>query len=317
MSAPVAVAVVSWNTRELLDACLRSLAPDAESGLVEVWVVDNRSEDGSPELVRDRFGWASLLEPDRNLGFGAAVNEVANRTNRPWLAAANADIAVAPGALERLLAAGEGDPNAGSLAPRLVLPDGTTQHAVHHFPTVGLSLAFNLGLTTAIPALGDRLCIDGRWDPDRERRVDWAHGAFLLLRRAAFEEVGGFDPRQWMYAEDIDLAWRLARAGWATRYVPDATVRHELSAATEQAFGDARLARFMGASYAWLLRRRGRAVTLAFGLVNLAGAAVRLAVLAPLARLRPGRAAAARRARAYAAAHLDGIRSALRASGGA
>jgi N-acetylglucosaminyl-diphospho-decaprenol L-rhamnosyltransferase len=312
MSATIAVAVVSWNTRELLEECLRSLATDAEAGLAEVWVVDNGSTDGSRELVRERFRWASLLEPESNLGFGPAVNEVARRTESPWLAAANADIALSPGALGRMLAAGEADSRAGSLAPRLLLPDGRTQHSVHRFPTVTLSVAFNLGLTSVIPGLGERWCIEGRWDPDRPRRVQWAHGAFLLLRRQAFEEVGGFDPEQWMYAEDLDIAWRLARSGWATRYVPEAAVGHELSASTEQAFGDARLARFMDASYAWILRRRGRAVTLAFGTVNLAGAVLRLLALAPLARRDARRAAAAGRARAYAAAHLNGLRFALK-----
>jgi GT2 family glycosyltransferase len=306
------VAVISWNTRELLARCLRSFEPEHARGLAEVWVVDNGSEDGSRELVRERFPWVSLLEPDRNLGFGQAVNEVAERTDSPWLAPSNADVALTPGALGRLVAAGEADPGAGSIAPRLVLPDGTTQHSVHRFPTVTLSLAFNLGLTSAIPGLGERWCIEGRWNPDRPRRVNWAHGAFLLLRRRAFEEIGGFDPAQWIYAEDLDLAWRFARIGWATRYVPEAAVRHELSAATEKAFGEARLARFMDASYVWMLRRRGRTVTLAFGLVNLVGAALRALALIPLARLRPSHASAARRARAYAAVHLSGLRRAMR-----
>ena len=78
----------------------------------------------------------------------------------------------------------------------------------------------------------------GRWDPARAREIDWAHGAFLLVRRVAFEAVGGFDAGQWMYAEDLDLAWRLAAAGWARRFVPAARVGHEVAAATGQRFGD-------------------------------------------------------------------------------
>ena len=76
MSAPVAVAVVSWNTRELLAACLRALEAEADAGRAEVWVVDNASDDGSPELVRDSFPWAHLVASDENLGFGRAVNLV-------------------------------------------------------------------------------------------------------------------------------------------------------------------------------------------------------------------------------------------------
>ena len=304
--APVAVAVVSWNTRQLLDRCLASLRTDHEAGRAEVWVVDNASDDGSPDLVRDRHGWAQLVEPGENVGFGAAVNLVAARTRAPWVAAANADVEVTPGALEALLAAGEREPRAGAVAPRLVLPDGSTQHSVHPFPTLPVLLAFNLGVHRVVPGLGDRLLLEGRWQPERGREVDWALAAFLLVRRRAFEDVGGFAEEQWLYAEDLDLGWRLARAGWTTRYEPRAVVRHRSGAAAERAFGDDALARQTAASYAWLLRRRGLARTRASAAVNLVGAAARAAGLAPLARLAPGRFAEARAgARRWARLHRE------------
>src|SRR3981189_625861 len=109
----VTVAVVSWNTHELLTRCLDSLQAEAASGRADVWVVDNASADGSAALVRERFPWASLLALDENVGFGAAVNMVGARTYAPWLAIANADVALEPAALDGLLAAGEGDPAAG------------------------------------------------------------------------------------------------------------------------------------------------------------------------------------------------------------
>jgi GT2 family glycosyltransferase len=96
----------------------------------------------------------------------------------------------------------------------------------------------------------------GAWDPDRPRYVAWAHGAFLLLRRSAFDAVGGFDTSQWMYAEDIVIAWRLARSGSRVRYEPSARVLHEVSAATLR-FGEAdRMQREYGATYAWMARRQ-------------------------------------------------------------
>src|SRR4051794_10102570 len=108
----VSVAVVSWNTRELLRRCLESFADEAASGRCEVWVVDNASSDGSPELVRDEFVWARLVESDQNLGFGPAVNLVARQTNAPWVGVANADIALRPGAIDALLEAGAADSGA-------------------------------------------------------------------------------------------------------------------------------------------------------------------------------------------------------------
>src|SRR5205823_4230061 len=123
----------------------------------------NASSDGSPELVAERFGWARLERAGRNLGFGAAVNRVAERTATPWLAMANADVRAHPGALDALLAAGRADPGAGALAPRLRLPDGTTQHSVFPFPTLPFTVAFNLGALRLTPGLADRLGVPGRW----------------------------------------------------------------------------------------------------------------------------------------------------------
>lgn len=274
MSADVAVAVISWNTRELLERCLRSLEADARAGLAQVHVVDNGSSDGSAALVRERFGWAELHEPDGNIGYGRAVNLVAERTANPWIAASNADVELEPGALARLVAAGR-SPSAGAVAPRLILPDGSTQHSVYGFPTLPYLLAFNAGLYRVIPGLGDRLLIERHWDAERPRAVPWAVGAFLLLRREAFEAAGGFDPAQWMYAEDVDLGWRLGRAGWRTLYEPGARVRHAHGAAARQAFGERPYERWMEATYDWIERRRGRARRTAAALLNVAGALAR------------------------------------------
>lgn len=285
----VTVAIVSWNTRDLLRRCLESLAPEAAGGGCEVWVVDNASTDGSAELVRSEFGWARLEAAGDNLGFGAAVNLVAQRTRTPWLAIANADVALRPGALAALLAAGAGDVRAGALAPRLVLPDGTTQHSVFSFPGVRAALIIASGAGRVLRPLGERVLMLGTFDPERPRRVPWAVAAFLLVRREAWDTVGGFDEQHWMYAEDLDLGWRLAQAGWHTRYVPDALVDHASGAAAQQVWGDSgRTERWQRATYAWMLRRRGAGRTRAVALIQMAGQAARLVWLAPAARIAPG-----------------------------
>ncbi len=310
MSSAVTVAVVSWNTRELLRRCLRSLAPDVEAGRAQVWVVDNASEDGSVEMVGSEFPWVELIASPANLGFGSAVNLVAERTHSDWIAPANADIELMPGALEALLAAGGRHPESGALAPRLVLPDGSTQHSVYPLPTLGFTVLFNLGLHRVSRRLADRLCLMGYWNPDRAREVGWPVGAFLLVRRGAWDEVGGFDPRQWMYAEDLDLGWRLAEAGWTRRYEPSAVVRHAESAAALQAFGESRTQRWMAATYACIAKRRGLALTWTTAAVNCAGAGGRWLAFGALARFRPGRfGGPAQRARFWLAAHRLGLRS--------
>ena len=310
--AQVAVAVVSWNTRELLRQALDSLAPDAESGLATVWVVDNASSDGSSALVRDAYPWVELIASPRNLGYGPAVNLVARRTATPWLAAANADIAVEPGALAALLAAGTRPDGwrVGAVAPQLRTPDGAPQHSVHAFPTPATTLVFNLGLWRALPGAGERLCLHGHWRPERARTVDWAHGALLIIRRTAWEEIGGFDDDQWLYAEDLDVCWRLARAGWCTRYEPAAVVHHAVSAATSgAAWGADREVRAQAQAYAWMRRAFGAPRALLVAAINVAGVLARWAPLALAARLDPGRYGSARdRHRGYLRMHATGLR---------
>ena len=284
---PVVVAVVSWNTRELLDRCLRSLEAPARGGLAEVWVVDNASSDGSPDMVRERHPWVNLIAREDNLGYGRAANLVGERTASPWLAVSNADIALRPGALERLIAAGEADPRAGLVAPRLLLPDGSTQHSVWGFPTVTTTVVQNLGPRLAPRGVAQRLALRGAWDPDREGRVPWAVGAFLLARRSAWEAVGGFDPALWMSAEDLDLGWRMRRAGWATRYVPSAEALHDESAATSTVWGADLPLHWQRCAYAWMARRMGRGRTALVGLLNLGGSGARYLVLLARAGLRP------------------------------
>jgi GT2 family glycosyltransferase len=278
--APVAVAVVSWNTRELLARCLESLVPEVEAGRVEAWVVDNASTDGSADLVRERFEWARLIAADENLGFGRAVNLVAARTSSDWVAPSNADVALRPGAIEALLEAGARDPGAGAVAPRLVTPDGSTQHSVFAFPTIPYSLLLALGAYHLSATLGDRYAVPGHWDTERARRVPWAVAAFLLIRRTAWDQVGGFDERQWMYAEDLDLGWQLRQAGWATRYEPSAVVDHEGAAATVQMFGADLAPHWQRSTYGFIARRRGVAHAWAVALLNFTGAVLRWALAA-------------------------------------
>ena len=273
--APVVVAVISWNTRDLLRRCLESFAREVDSGRVELWVVDNASDDGSADLVREEFGWTRLIASEENLGFGRAVNLVASRTSSDWIAPANADIALREGAIDALVEAGERDRSVGAIAPRLIGPDGETQHSVFSFPTIPYSVLVAVGAYKLIPSLGDRIVIPGYWDSERARQVPWAIAAFLLIRRVAWDAVGGFDARQWMYAEDLDLGWRLRGAGWKTRYEPRAVIDHVGGAATTQMFGSDPSPQWQRATYGSIARRSGVGRAWLTALIHLAGAGLR------------------------------------------
>ena len=285
-TAPITVAIVSWNTRDLLASCLESFAPDADAGVADVWVIDNASDDGSPDMVRQRFPWVNLIEAEDNIGFGPAVNRIAERTDSEWIAPANSDIAVRPGALERLLEAGAQDPGAGAVAPRLLLPGGETQDSVGAFPTITFTLLHSIGALGFRSRLTERYGYPGRWDKERSRRVEWAVAAFIAVRRRAWDEVGGFDERQWMYAEDVDLGWRLHQAGWATRYEPDAVVDHHHAAATSQQFGTELAPVWQRATYGSIARRRGSFYARVIAFINVFGAARRYPMVAWRSRKR-------------------------------
>ena len=294
----------------LLAECLASLRDVASDGVAEVWVVDNASVDGSPEFVREHFPWVKLIASAENLGFGAAVNAVAARARAPWIAPANADVSLSPGALQKAIAEGERHPEAGVIAPRLVLADGTTQQSVYPFPTLPFTLAYALGAINISDRLARYWNIDRGFDPDRKREIPWAVGAFLLVRRSAWDQVGGFDGTQWMYAEDLDLGWRLSRAGWTARYEPDALVYHGEAAATTQAWGDQRYARWHASTYAWLGRRRGFIFARLIAAINVGGFLLRAAMHTVAALSGSGSARLARRDAMNAArAHTVGFRS--------
>lgn len=299
---PNAVAVVSWNTCELLGRCLDSLADDAAAGRADVWVVDNGSTDGSRELVAERYPWVTLVTPAENLGFGRAVNLVAQRTAAPWLVAANADVWLEPGALDRLRTSAASDERVAMVGPRLLLPDGSTQVSVRPFPGIGSAMLLLTHAASVSPRARRALRMADSWKPAPGESVPWITGAFLLMRRRAFDEVGGFDPTQWLYAEDMDLCWRLRERGWVIRWEPEAIAHHAHSAAAGQAFRDeSLLVHIVVVQHLWMLRRRGAVATRLTALAcALAGA------LDLLACMRPGSGARARRRRAQLRANLRG-----------
>jgi N-acetylglucosaminyl-diphospho-decaprenol L-rhamnosyltransferase len=288
ISPAVTIVVVSYQTRDLLRRCLLSLRDDVDRGFATVVIVDNGSTDDSPQVVRDEFPWAELITGFGNIGFGAAVNLGARGCATPWLVAANADIELVPGALTTLIESADRHPEAGVLAPRLELPSGETQRSTYRFPRVSDRLLSVSGAHRFNKSVARRVEYGGFWSP-ASRRVDWAAGAFLLFRREAFETVDGFDDTQWMYSEDMDISWRLARKGWETRYVAEATVRHVGEGAAAIAFGGRSETLKLASHYSWLEHRLGRPVMIADAAAQLIGVVIRLSMLWPLQRQWPAR----------------------------
>jgi GT2 family glycosyltransferase len=219
------VVIVSYRSRDLLRACLAALRDHPPSPGVSVTVIDNASGDGTAEMVAAEFPDVDLVASSENLGFAAATNLGARRGHSPYLLALNPDTTVTEGALDRTLAVLESHPDVAVVGPRLLRPDGALDHAARRsFPTPLSALGHFSGLGRRAGARGRLAAYRA---PEVESGpVDAVNGAFMLMRRSAFEEAGGFDDGYWMYMEDLDLSYRLAQQGWLSWYEPAATVLH-------------------------------------------------------------------------------------------
>ncbi|MGO8870122.1 MAG: glycosyltransferase family 2 protein [Acidimicrobiales bacterium] len=229
----VAVVIVNYESGEALIRCVERL--DSEPA-VEVVVVDNGSHDRSVEAVRARFSDVEVLVPGRNLGYGAAANRGVAATTTPLVLVCNPDLEVRPGAVARLAEALAAHPGWALAGPLIRTAGGTRYPSARRFPSL-VDAAGHALLGIFAPRnrftrsyqqdhLGDRLADD--------TTVDWVSGACFLVRRSAFEQVGGFDETFFMYLEDVDLCWRLGAAGWGIGYVSSAEVTHLQGISTDR-----------------------------------------------------------------------------------
>jgi N-acetylglucosaminyl-diphospho-decaprenol L-rhamnosyltransferase len=230
------VIVVTYSPGPHLATFLDSLAL-ATTCPYEVVLADNGSTDGAPEkAVADREGIA-LVRTGGNIGYGAAANVGARGATGPWLLVANPDVIWDPGALDELLAAGSRWPRAAALGPGIRTPTNDLYPSARGFPSLGRGIAHAL-LGWIWPSNPWTASYRRERSAADERAIDgWLSGSCLLLRREAFEAVGGFDTSYFMYFEDTDLCERLLRAGWQNVYVPTAQVTHEGGHATETGRG--------------------------------------------------------------------------------
>jgi len=224
MEAPdLSVIVVAYRSAAHLPACLEALARSAAGMSQETIVVDNTSGDGTPELVRRQAPEARLIVNETNRGFAAAVNQAARLAGGRYLLLLNPDARPLPGCVDRLVAELDARPEAALAGPQLLDRDGAWQPSA--WPAPGfLTLAYDaLLLHNLMPRSRLRMVTA---PGDEAVDVECLSGACLLVRRAAFEALGGLDERFFIYYEDTDLAVRARAAGHRVRLVPAAQAVH-------------------------------------------------------------------------------------------
>lgn len=224
----VSAVVVSHRHARELERSLPALAPQVD----ELVVVAN-----VPGSVGDVPEGVRVLENEQPLSFAANANQGFAATSAEAVVIANPDAVPEPDAVAILRDFMAARPRCGVVGPRMLYPDGSWQPSRRSFPTIGATLVRRTPLRWLFRPLRwqrKHYLLDER--PEEPARTDTMLGAFLLLRRAMLDELGGFDPGFRMYCEDIDLNYRAAKAGWERWYVPAAVVRHEYAAVIDRRF---------------------------------------------------------------------------------
>lgn len=221
----VAVVITTFNVRALLERCLGSLKAARGSLMLDVVVVDNGFDDTWPMLLaRDDV---RAIRGSPALGFGGANNLGAGATSAPLVLFLNPDTEPEPRSIEILADQLRQRPAAAAAGPRLTLPDGRLDPAARrNFPRPANTLHRLLGSPRLLGRRVAKPYNPGESNNQCVSEIDAVSGACLMVRRGAFEAVGGFDPAFFMYGDDLDLHRRLANAGWQSLYVPTARVWH-------------------------------------------------------------------------------------------
>ncbi|MDT0220291.1 glycosyltransferase family 2 protein [Gordonia sp. AC31] len=226
MPVQPAVVTVTYFSGDHLVTFLRSL--DAVTDVMpQVIIADNGSDDGAPERAEQEYDTVTLVRTGGNIGYGGAMNRGVAELDPDveFVLISNPDVEWKPGAIDELMAAAQRWPRAGSLGPLIREPDGSIYPSARRVPDLVsgtghaiLGTVWKSNPWTAAYRAGD--------ETPSERPVGWLSGSCLLVRREAFDAIGGFDARYFMYMEDVDLGDRLGKAGWQNVYVPSAEVVH-------------------------------------------------------------------------------------------
>jgi GT2 family glycosyltransferase len=225
----VSALVVSRNSKDQLLECLHAFFASADIP-VQAVVVDNDSSDGSAAAVTDEFPQATVIVQPKNLGYGRAANVGLERCEGRFVLLLSPDVIVDAQCVGRLADFLLTRPDAGAVGPRLVLPDGHIDpDARRSFPSPGTLFYQTVGLSKLFP----RSRRFGRYNMGHIRdtephEMDAGTAACLMVRKSALDRIGHFDPRYFMFGEDLDLCYRLKLGGWKVFYVPGASATHNV-----------------------------------------------------------------------------------------
>lgn len=227
----VAVSIVSYNTKDLLETCLKILSDNSNEYKLGVYVVDNASSDGSADMVKEKFPKVELIRNEKNVGFAKAHNQVLKITNAEYVLIINPDTEFNAKDIDKLVEFMEENPECGVSSVKLTNLDGSLQ-------SNGGDLPFNLALVSwlfNLESLGIKTNFH-RMDEDYYKsthEVGWLSGTFMFIRSSVFKRVGYFNDEIFMYFEDTEFSYLVKKAGFKLMIVPEIVVKHISGASSE------------------------------------------------------------------------------------
>lgn len=226
METKVSAVIVNYNAKEVLRDCLNNLKKNDAS--LEVVVVDNNSPDGSSDMVSREFPGVTLLALKKNIGLAAGNNAGLKKTKGEYVLFLGPDAFPEPGAIEKIVDYLEKNPDVGICVGKVSLRDGGLDKDSHRgFPTPWAAFTHFSGLEKLFPKskLFGRYFL-GYKDLKKTHDIDLCTSHFMFCRKKIFKELGSWDENFFVYGEDVDLCWRVKKAGWRIMYLPEVKVLH-------------------------------------------------------------------------------------------
>ncbi len=225
----ISVIIVSYNTKDLIVQCVRSIMTSIKLDQFEVILVDNASSDGTVERIRQEYPGMTIIQNDRNIGYASANNQGLRMAQGKILVLLNSDTIVNPDTFYEIANGFQRNTNAGAIGPMLINDDGSIQPSFAKFLTLWSEFLFQTFLFKFVPSplvLGQKILPVQEALYTQSHPVDWVTGACLAIRREVYEQVGGLSGDLFMYGEDMEWCWRIRKAGFQVVYWPDARVTH-------------------------------------------------------------------------------------------
>ena len=220
----LSIVIVGWNSKAYLLPCLDSLFRFAPSCAFEVIYVDNASQDGSVQAVREHYPVVRVMENAENLGFARAVNTGLRLAQGEYVLLLNPDTLALEGSFDVLIGCLDEDARVGAASGKCLYPDGSVQWTIGEFPSISSFLVWLCRRHGMLSALA-KILRKAR-DTSRGMEQDYAYGAFCLVRRETIDDVGLMDENMFLYGEEIDWCLRMKRKGWKILYTPEAQIVH-------------------------------------------------------------------------------------------